>query len=70
MFILQNGVSDFIYTVSMLEHSLRPIVNEFDYPAYVEHAKEYAKRIVLRNRTKFLSLPFYNMKNMKIQKLH
>ena len=38
----------------MLEHSLRPIINEFDYPVFVEHAKEYAKSgLVLRNRTNF-----------------
>ena len=47
-------------TVSMLEHNLRPIVNEFEYPIFAR-SKEYAKSgIVLRNRTKFLSLPFYN----------
>ena len=60
---ITNGVSDFIYT-SMLEHSLRPIVIKDDYPAYVEHAKILAKsNIGLRNRTNYLSLPFYNTAN-------
>ena len=60
---ITNGVSDFIYT-SMLEHSLRPIVVKDDYPAYVEHAKILAKsNIGLRNRTQYLSLPFYNTAN-------
>ena len=57
---ITNGNTEAI-TVSMLEHNLRPIVNEFEYPGIFAQAKEYAKSgIVLRNRTKFLSLPFYN----------
>ena len=35
---ITNGNTDFIHT-SMLEHNLRPIVNEFEYPGIFAHAK-------------------------------
>ena len=57
---ITNGISEAI-TISMLEHGLRPITYDNEYPGYFAQAKEFAKsRIVLRNKTTFLSLPFYD----------
>lgn len=57
---ITNGVSEAI-TVTMLEHSLRPLVNKMEYPGYMCQAKVAREsNIGLRNHTKFLSLPFYN----------
>jgi hypothetical protein len=57
---ITNGISESI-TLSMLEHSLRPVVNVSEYPGYMCQAKEFFKsNISLKNKTNFLSLPFYN----------
>jgi len=57
---ITNGVSEAI-TVCMLEHNLRPIVNKDDYPGYMCQAIAFKDSLItLRNRTKFLSLPYYN----------
>ena len=57
---ITNGNTEAI-TVCILEHSLRPIIQEGEYPGFMAQAKEYIKgKLYLRNRTKFLSLPFYN----------
>ena len=57
---ITNGVTEAI-TITMLEHSLRPVVCKDEYGAYMCQAKAFKKaNIQLNNRTKFLSLPFYN----------
>ena len=55
-----NGITEAIHT-TMIEHSLRPMVQKHEYPAYMAHAKVFRENgLVLRNRIKVLSLPFYN----------
>ena len=56
---ITNGVTDAITTV-MFEHGLRPLIQENEYPVYTAQAKVLREsNIPLKNRTKFLSLPFY-----------
>lgn len=56
---ITNGVTEAIHT-TMIEHNLRPMVVENEYPAYMAHAKVFRETgLVLRNRIKVLSLPFY-----------
>lgn len=57
---ITNGVTEAI-TTTMAEHSLRPMTQKGEYPAYFAQAKVYRESgLVLRNRIKVLSLPFYN----------
>jgi len=55
-----NGITEAIHT-TMIEHGLRPMTQKGEYPGYFAHAKVFRENgLVLRNRIKVLSLPFYN----------
>ena len=55
-----NGITEAIHT-TIIEHGLRPMTQKGEYPGYFAHAKVFRENgLVLRNRIKVLSLPFYN----------